>query len=217
MENEPNKRSFILSQAFGLLMEKGYAKTSYTDIAKACQLTRPLVQYYFPKKEMFMQEFIERLIELCNTYLRQHKLNTGYCFVDFYLTGTMYFTFLLENEGIIPLTKDLVSTRAATEVISSVMAQWVASREELQGFEYREVETAVIMSMGGVYDLVFHRLSEGEPDDIPSLLNWAIQATMKQLGLSTKGLTESFENHALTTDVAEDANRYLVKEMPNVG
>ena len=101
MENEPNKRSFILSQAFGLLMEKGYAKTSYTDIAKACQLTRPLVQYYFPKKEMFMQEFIERLIELCNTYLRQHKLNTGYCFVDFYLTGTMYFTFLLENEGII--------------------------------------------------------------------------------------------------------------------
>ena len=129
MENEPNKRSFILSQAFGLLMEKGYAKTSYTDIAKACQLTRPLVQYYFPKKEMFMQEFIERLIELCNTYLRQHKLNTGYCFVDFYLTGTMYFTFLLENEGIIPLTKDLFSTSAATEAISSVMAQWVDSRE----------------------------------------------------------------------------------------
>lgn len=216
MEGDQSKRDFILSHAFYLLMEKGYAKTSYTDIANACDFTRPLVQYYFPKKEMFMQEFIERLIELCNSYLRQHKLNTGYCFVDFYLTGTMYFTFLLQNEAIIPLTKDLVSTRAATEAISSVMAKWVASHEELQGFGYQEVETAVIVSMGGVYDLVFHHLSKGEPDEIPSLLNWAIQATMKQLGLGTKGLAENFKEHALPLQVAEDANGYLLREMPNL-
>lgn len=216
MESDQSKQDAILSHAFALLMEKGYTKTSYTDIAKACGLTRPLVQYYFPKKELFMQKFIERLLELCNAYLHQHKLNTGSCFTDFYLTGSMYFTFLLENETMIPLTKDLIATRSATESISSVMAQWVASQEELQGYGYRTVETAVIASMGGVYDLIFHRLSEGEPDDIPSLLTWAIKATMTQLGMDDSRAAADFEKHVFSPATAKAANEYLLKEMADL-
>lgn len=216
VENGQNKRNLILSRAFALIMEKGYAKTSYTDIAKACGLTRPLVQYYFPKKEMFMREFIERLLELCGSYLHQRKLNTGSCFTDFYLTGFMYFTFLLENEELIPLAKDLIATRSATESISSVMTQWVASQDELRSYEYRAVETAVITTMGGVYDLIFHRLSEGGPDDIPSLLAWAIKGTMVQLGMDAESLAESFKENALPEATAKAANEYLLEEMANL-
>lgn len=48
-----DKRDIIRCNAFSLLMQRGYAKTSYTAIAELSGRKRTLVQYYYPKRASF--------------------------------------------------------------------------------------------------------------------------------------------------------------------
>ena len=199
----------ITRAAFELLMEKGYTDTSYADIAKRSGRTRSLVQYYYPKKEGMIYDFALRLLQLTEDYLEEHSLGTDSCFTDFSVTGYMIFSFLLNNEDLRPLTTDITAQRGSSGPIIELMQGWVSNYDELSGFETEEVLDAVLLSVGGAYELVYHHLKAGKPIDVPDLLKRTIAAFMFQLGFPTEEYEAEFESYLLSDEVLADVYDYI--------
>ncbi len=60
--NNTNSKSQIISNAIGLIKEKGYDKVSIVDICKASDITRTTFYYHFQGKEDLIEEYYQNLI-----------------------------------------------------------------------------------------------------------------------------------------------------------
>lgn len=208
-----DKKDIIRRAAFGLLMSKGFSKTSYSDIAEASGCTRALVQYYFPKKEELLNEFISRLIVLSDMHLVNRGLKTDSCFIDFYVTGYMHFYFLLENSAILPLTRDVIARRAHSQTALSLMVDWTTRYEELANKNPTDITAAVFMSVGGAYEYIAYQLDSGKSVDIPLLLERTIGSFMHLLGFDEDDFIARHALHLLSEDDIRAINTCLLQEM----
>lgn len=206
---DTDKRDLIRAAAFSLMMEKGFSRTSYTDIARASDCTRALVQYYFPKKDQLMVDFMQRALELGEQYACDHGLKTGSCFIDFYTTGYIHFSFLLRNAELLPLTRDMIATRDHSAVAIAEMTAWQRRYPELDGLDDETITDAVLLSVGGAYELIHHHLKQGRAIDIPRLLERTIHTFIVDLGLDPSEFAERHSQHLLDEETLACANAYL--------
>lgn len=210
---EAGNKALIRSSAFALLMEKGYSKTSYTDIAERSGLKRALVQYYFPKKDEFITSFIDELLGCVDEYARKKKLTTDSCFVDFSITGFLYFNFLLNNESIRPLALDLIANRTTSTLTLERMASWQHRYSELANIDDAVITDAILLSAGGAHELIYHHLENGIEIDIHLLLQRVISAYITLLGLSPEEFERELQNHRLDEATVKKANKEIMRAM----
>mgnify|MGYP003290121807 CR=1 FL=1 len=59
--------------AFRILTDKGISETSFADIAQKANVTRSLVQHYFPKKDIFIADFINRCLTEISALVEARK------------------------------------------------------------------------------------------------------------------------------------------------
>lgn len=203
----------IRRAAFSLMMEKGFSRTSYTDIAEASGCTRALVQYYFPKKDRIIVEFIERVLELSEEYIVRRGMKTDSCFEDFYLTGYIHFYVLLNNESLLPLTRDIVSSRERSAITISEMERWQHRYPEFEGIDSARITDAILFSIGGAYELINHHLANGLPIDIPLLLDRAISTYAANLGMESLLKRQGQDAPPLDDAAIEEANAFLLQNI----
>lgn len=60
---ERGKREDILRAAVESVVAEGYARTSVSEVARRAGVPRPLVQYYFPTRELMLRAAISRILE----------------------------------------------------------------------------------------------------------------------------------------------------------
>ena len=77
LNDHPTKR-MIRKKAYGLFYEIGIDETSYTLIANACDLGRPLIQHHFPQKRLFALDLIEDMTVLCIDQILDFSRNEEY-------------------------------------------------------------------------------------------------------------------------------------------
>src|SRR5271170_5351483 len=70
---EGDRRIVILRALWHLMLEKGYASTSLTDIAKRARMKASHVAYYFANKEAILIELDRALIDAIVSNLAAHK------------------------------------------------------------------------------------------------------------------------------------------------
>lgn len=77
-KNERGKREEILAAAVASVVAEGYARTSVSEVARRARVPRPLVQYYFPTRELMLRAAIGRILEDWRTaYLTLPETNTN--------------------------------------------------------------------------------------------------------------------------------------------
>lgn len=208
-----DKKELIRCSAFKLLMNKGFSKTSYSDIAHASGCTRALVQYYFPKKEELLNDFVSRLIILSDRHLVNRNLKTDSCFIDFYVTGYMHFYFLLENDDVMPLTRDIIARRAHTQTALSLMVAWMKRYEEMAPKSQDDITAAMFISVGGAYEYIAYQLDLGNDIDIPLLLERTIGSFMHLLGFDEHDFRARHASHLLSEADIRAINECLLQEI----
>ncbi len=208
-----DKKDIIRRAAFKLLMSKGFSKTSYSDIAEESGCTRALVQYYFPKKEELLNDFISRLLILSDRHLVNRGLKTDSCLLVFYVTGYLHFFFLLENSAILPLTRDIIARRTHSQTALSLMVDWTSRYDELACKDQEDITTAVFLAVGGAYEYIAYRLDSGESIDIPLLLERIIGSFMYLLGFNGDDFIARHARHLLSESDIHAINACLLQEM----
>ena len=68
---KPEERNRIRDVAFNVFSSKGFENSSFSDIAKEASVSKSLVQYYFPKKEQFIQDFIDKSLSAVTEIVRE--------------------------------------------------------------------------------------------------------------------------------------------------
>lgn len=185
-----DNRAIIESAAYGLFRKVGYKLTSYTMIAEEGGVGRPLVQYYFPKKDDIATSFILRILDsiadLVDAAGKSSELPQG----RLAQLGQVYYAFLLSDEAMRRLALDLLSSRHVTgRVIEANAAYTIPLLNPSADDSTRFVEASV-KATGGVYELMFRGLERGLPLDPTDL---ALQNTAAFMAFSTKTSYEKAE------------------------
>lgn len=158
-------REAIESAAFKLFRETGYKLTSYTMIAEQSGVGRPLVQYYFPKKEDLATGFILRvlgtILELVDSIGKPSPLPQG----RIVQLGQVYYAFLLSDDQMRRLALDLLSSRHVTRKVIEANAAYTIPLLENDDEIAPQLEEASVKATGGIYELMYRGLERGLPLD----------------------------------------------------
>lgn len=204
----------IEREARTLFLEKGYKNTSYADIAAACGLAKTNVQQHFPKKELFISDLYQDLLDELDTFLTEHKERTDNYFVNLYRIGQLLFGFLLGTEELRRFTFDLLSDRNLTDIMIDLEVAWATSYEV--GFTKDELATFgddIAMIMGGIYELIYRNLKVGvamHPEDIQTRIMTMFAYTR---GLSAEEAAKLFPRGLVSAEEFADANTYLQQKL----
>lgn len=200
------KKLQIEKAARKLFAEKGFAGTSYQQIAEAMGTEKSNIQRHFPKKEIFVDHLFQDLLDAIAKYLGQTEENY---FRSLYPIGVIYFAFLL-SPRMRKFTTDVLSDRAMTEVIIQKDMEWAA--QYLSGFSLEEAagfRDDVAIVMGGTYELVYQHLVSGADTDPRNLMARAIQLFAYTLNQPTPQIPADFPPDR----VIDDAVAFLYEQL----
>lgn len=183
MANEQTtNRELICRAAYSLFLNEGYQETSYSKIANLSGIGRPLVQYYFPKKEELALSFIDRLMETANRLLVDSGQASNLPEVFLGQFGQIYYSFMLRNSQTKRLMLDFLRDRElSSRTIDSNIRYSLSFLDGGEELGSSLIE-ASIKATGGVYELLYCLLKEDLPVDAISI---AQQTTAALLVFST--------------------------------
>ena len=207
---KPEERARIRDVAFGVFARQGFENSSFSDIAKAASVSKSLVQYYFPKKEQFLTDFIDRSLAAVSDivaadldYEFQHELG------KLYAIGYAQFYFAMYNDRMNSLRMDIIRDRATTEMVVRNGVEWIAAHTTALPTSMPEQEAlarkTLIYVVGGAFDYIYDCMTTGATID-PEFLSDT------SMSLLDRFLDEPFTEGndiraAMTTDWLERARK----------
>ena len=155
------ERKRIYDHALKLFAEQGYTKTKYSDIAEAAGSTKSMVQHYFPKKEMLVQEYLNEHLESIAKEAEQYA--GGDIMKLFIMMGLIHFHTLLNDEKMRLFFNDLLASRELTDIIVRAERDWAGTQLEpvVEGPVF--VKDALTVALGGAYELMFQATRSDVP------------------------------------------------------
>lgn len=208
-----DKKAVIRRNAFSLLMEQGYAKTSYANIAQRSGCNRSLVQYYYPKKSQILIDFVERLIECSYDFMMLRHAESGNCFLDFFVTGQIHFYVLLKNPPLEPLTRDIVANRETSSAIIALLADWQHHHSGVEGIDSNVMLDSITFAMGGAYEYVYRCLADDQEIDVGALLSRTIRAYIVGLEVDPASFDADKNSFRLDAGFLTQANEYVLEHL----
>lgn len=206
----------IAQAAFNLFAIKGYKKTTYLDIAKAIGKDRAIVQHYYPKKELFIVDFLNKLMLSTEEYIHLNSLKAKNDYATLYVVGQIYFAFLLMNDGIKEFTFDIISDRRNTVNSLLFNLDWVFTFLHVDQQFKHDVSDNFFMTMGGAYELIYKYILDKEEIYLPRFLERIIISFVAGLNYDSHEVAKTLPKYALNKSEIEKATQWLSKILLNV-
>ena len=157
----------IRDVAWQQFLEHGYEQTSYASIAEACEISRGLVQYHFPKKQILAIQLMQDALVQSQTALECSDSDMQHDLSSLYAVGCVFFTYFLQSSGGRRFLFDIIQSRDLTEEVLAFNASWAFERINIQGqTQQKRLMHTVIVQMGGFYELLYHCLKNDESIDV---------------------------------------------------
>lgn len=203
------KRELIIKNACQLFIEEGYEGASYSAIAKRSGLRKSAVQSCFPKKEQLAVAFFEHLEQYSEEYLEQNSLLSEDRFADLYLIGQLHFIFLTRNASARRFFFEVLGSRALTNSIVVFDNNFAMDYLQTgQAAERDKVFDDLVISMGGMYELLYYRIENSRSIDVADTSRTLVSAYATSL--STQLDEEMFERCRIDEDEYERINVFLM-------
>ena len=178
--NAATERS-VLHAAWDLFCACGVDKTSYTELAERSGVSRPLVQRYFPKKDLLVEECVRRI--------RQESVAVGDACVAcampgtppsplglLYARGQVNVAAYFADEGVRRLMCGVFASQSLPQQTIAEGLRWTMHEvlpERVLPDQVDEPDE-IIMAMGGMYELIYTYLRKNTELDIPRCIRPSI-------------------------------------------
>lgn len=175
---------------------RGYNGTSYASIAEECGVSRNLVQYHIPKKELLAIAFMDDMLSRCQEALGYGQNDIFGNYQRIFEIGCLFFQSLLAG-GYQQFLLDILQSREFTEDILAFDADWGLSHigaELPQGKHREETLHTIIKQMGGFYELLYYCLRNSKEIDIAKQLAEVMRAWAIAMGVSPEKAAHMFRS-----------------------
>lgn len=178
----------IRRKAWQLFVTIGYDETTYTILAKACNIKRSLVQYHFPKKETLAQQFLQAELERAQQAWNFSDNDLSHSLDALYAVGTTLYESFLSDEGRALFLRDILTSRSLTRTVMPFNTAWITSHaqstqsDQVRNGEEFEPTDETLTHFGGFYEALYKHLVEGTSYDVASGLAPVMKTIAKQLG-----------------------------------
>ena len=177
---KPEEKARIRDVAFGVFARQGFENSSFSDIAKAASVSKSLVQYYFPKKEQFLDDFIDRSLAVVDDIVTEDlDYEFGHELGKLYAIGYAQFNFAMYNERMNTLRMDIIRDRANTEMVVEEAVDWIVrhtdSLPSALPVQEELVRKTIIYVVGGAFDYMYDCMSKGVTIDPEFLSDTSMQ------------------------------------------
>lgn len=202
-ERNPQTIAAISDAAWNLFQKKGYAKTSYSEIAKAAGVNRSTTQDYFPNKRLLAADALGRLRAWAEKAASQTYPEVDDPFAMQYIIGQIYIAALLTNNESKRFFCEVLEDRALTDEMILLDLSWSAdkiSHNDSSYFSKMESRQNLIVAMGGLYELIYFCVQNDEPLDIAGRLQAPLRATANLLSLNAEECEKTFMLYRLSED-----------------
>lgn len=208
--NEQTERA-IQSAAWKLFFEKGFAATSYSDLAACSGISRPLVQRYVPHKNLLVQQCVQEIRTAAVRACDEAYPDTVHPLARLYLRGQVNIATYFACNGIRRFMVDVFSSRELTQQTIVEGFQWTVSetlpdRPELVGAAEPDV---MIMAMGGLYELVYIYLVRGAKPDVSACTLPTVMTFSREFGIELPA--EGLEAYTIAPDELDRLARRSVE------
>ena len=188
--NEQTEHAIRLA-ALRLFLQKGYAATSYTDLAAESGVARTLVQRYYPKKDMLAVGCVAA-VRMATVHACDEAFpDAGHALVRLYLRGQVNIATYAACDGIRRLMVDVLRDRDLTHKTIVEGFRWTMSEAlpEAAGFG-NELPDEMLMAMGGLYEIVYAYLTRREMPPVATCTLPSVHtfATLNDIPLPPEGL-----------------------------
>ena len=203
----------IRSAAWRLFFDRGFAATSYTDLAEASGVSRSLVQRYVPKKELLVgwcvAEIRRAAVEVCDEAFPQ-RLGP---LERLYLRGQASVATYFACEGIGRLMLDVLSSRELTQQTIAEGFRWTVSHTLPDRIDLQEADEPdeIVMATGGLYELVYAYLLRDRTPDIASVTLPSVRTFGGVFGVSEP--TEGLEAYAIAPDELKELAQRAIERI----
>lgn len=176
---KPEERNRIRDVAFNVFSNKGFENSSFSDIAKEASVSKSLVQYYFPKKEQFVHDFIDKSLAAVTEIVRedldiQYEHELG----ELYAIGYCQFYYAMYNERMNSLRMDILRDRGNTAMVVKHGIEWLVNNTHaIQVETPEEIERCkktLVFVVGGAFDYLYDCMLYSVPFDVEFLSDAAM-------------------------------------------
>ncbi|MGI6535798.1 MAG: TetR/AcrR family transcriptional regulator [Eggerthellaceae bacterium] len=195
------------------LIQRGFDDTSYRSIAEETGRQRSLVQYYFPKKEDMATSFLQQLTRLQEQYLA-NRLEMGKDdFIAYqYTLAQLHYFFLTSTPQMQRLVRQMLTHRSVISEIIENELDWTADYLADRHVDIEDAETTVVVTLGGIYELLYYRLRKDRPINAEALARQAI-LNMYSGSAAASELEKTLAAHRLTHEQLLAANHEVMNEL----
>lgn len=202
--NEAVERS-ILAAAWDLFMEKGYRDTSYTDLSDRSGVSRSLVQYYFPKKDLLAIACGKAVVIASHLVARSELHQTINQVGSAYATGQVLLAALFIHQGARKFLLDALRDRDITQQLILQNYQLAHRTFSVDQDVAPAIPDDVMMMAGGLGELAYSYLVRGETPEIASVLKPSVFLQAYAFGLigeaTPQEVKDALEPYALSNEV----------------
>ena len=173
----------ILAAAWDLFMEKGFQDTSYTDLADRSGVSRSLVQYYYPKKDLLVIAcgkaivIASHLVAHSDLHQEINQVSSAYA------TGQVLLAALFIHEGTRKFLLDALRDRDITQRLIIQNYQLAHRTFSVDENVQPLIPDNVMMMAGGLGELAYSYLMRGETPEISSVLKPSVFLQANVFGL----------------------------------
>tara|TARA_B100001939_G_scaffold348225_1_gene374411 strand:+ start:11910 stop:12521 length:612 start_codon:yes stop_codon:yes gene_type:complete len=190
-----DRRRNILEQAANLFAEKGYARTSISELAAACNASKSWLYHYYPSKEAIlfdiMSYHVEELLDCARKYrdapgpLEERFRQLVQNFMSIYINAGSQHVILLNDIGCLPEDKQREIRKMQDDVVNIVL-------ELIQNINPRLKDTPhyrkpVTMAFMGMINWTYTWFDENGPLSVRQFADLAVDLFLNGL------MSEKFE------------------------
>ncbi|MCQ2489490.1 MAG: TetR/AcrR family transcriptional regulator [Clostridia bacterium] len=175
------ERERLLQIAYKLMTEQGFENTSLSDIAKAANITKSLVQYYFPAKEIIATTLIERGLNTIYEQISKDKeINIPNSVVMAFAVGYVLFNYSFYNNVITKfLVQEYIENRLYTMQVVDIGLEWFEEKEPKLFAKLREedphFDDKLSFAFGGIIEYVYECNENGREIDGDFIIEFALK------------------------------------------
>ncbi|WEY47674.1 TetR/AcrR family transcriptional regulator [Weissella confusa] len=196
---------------WGLFVEQGYAKTSFSAVAQRAGLQRSIVQYYFSKKEDFativnaqVSETIMAAVD--ELYPDVDKLSR------YYLAIQIYFYTFFHSKEMRQFNLDILENRRLADAAMFQQINW--SLELLSAHKVVEpakLDINLINAWGGFTEVMYHGLLYQREIDIPVGVAKLVKLVAANSGYDEAIIDATMQQYCLSEPAIKQARDLVTK------